>query len=102
MSTPYEWRARRRYADRREAGAVLAGHLREFAGRDVVVLGLPRGGIPVACERRNPLREALNRKRTIDYRPTTIRSSPQYVTVPSVVSRCSTYVSRSLSRRMRT
>jgi predicted phosphoribosyltransferase len=40
-----------RYANRREAGAVLAGQLRDFAGRaDVVVLGLPRGGIPVAFE----------------------------------------------------
>ena len=40
-----------RYANRREAGAVLAGRLRDFAGRtDVVVLGLPRGGIPVAFE----------------------------------------------------
>ena len=60
MSTPYEWRARRRYADRREAGAVLAGHLREFAGRDVVVLGLPRGGIPVACEVAMALRAPLD------------------------------------------
>jgi predicted phosphoribosyltransferase len=42
---------RKRYANRREAGVVLAGRLREFAGRsDVVVLGLPRGGIPVAFE----------------------------------------------------
>jgi predicted phosphoribosyltransferase len=60
MSTPYMSRARRRYADRREAGAVLAGHLREFAGRDVVVLGLPRGGIPVACEVAMALRAPLD------------------------------------------
>ncbi|WP_248257016.1 phosphoribosyltransferase [Georgenia sp. EYE_87] len=38
------------YADRREAGWVLADELREYAGRDdVVVLGLPRGGVPVAA-----------------------------------------------------
>ena len=42
---------RMRYAHRREAGLVLADRLRDFAGRnDVVVLGLPRGGIPVAFE----------------------------------------------------
>jgi predicted phosphoribosyltransferase len=40
-----------RYADRREAGRVLADRLTDYAGRDdVVVLGLPRGGIPVAYE----------------------------------------------------
>jgi predicted phosphoribosyltransferase len=43
--------ARLRYADRREAGSALAGRLGDYAGRnDVVVLGLPRGGIPVAYE----------------------------------------------------
>jgi putative phosphoribosyl transferase len=40
-----------RYADRREAGRVLATRLARFTGRrDVVVLALPRGGVPVAYE----------------------------------------------------
>jgi predicted phosphoribosyltransferase len=40
-----------RYADRREAGRVLVDRLLGYAGRDdVVVLGLPRGGVPVAYE----------------------------------------------------
>jgi predicted phosphoribosyltransferase len=39
------------YKDRREAGVDLAGELRQFADRrDVVVLALPRGGVPVAYE----------------------------------------------------
>jgi putative phosphoribosyl transferase len=39
------------FRDRREAGRVLAGSLRKYAGRDdVIVLGLPRGGLPVAYE----------------------------------------------------
>src|SRR5213075_1929745 len=42
----------RRFTDRREAGRALGLVLRpRFGGRgDVVVLGLPRGGIPVAYE----------------------------------------------------
>lgn len=40
-----------RFRDRSEAGRVLAGRLREYAGRrDVLVLALPRGGVPVAYE----------------------------------------------------
>ena len=39
------------FASRRQAGAELASKLRHYAGRhDVVVLALPRGGVPVAYE----------------------------------------------------
>jgi putative phosphoribosyl transferase len=41
----------RPFADRREAGKELAGKLSAYRGRqDVVVLALPRGGVPVAFE----------------------------------------------------
>ncbi len=41
----------RPFRDRREAGRVLAEELAEYAGRDdVIVLALPRGGVPVAYE----------------------------------------------------
>ena len=42
---------RRVFRDRREAGRVLAGMLSGYRGRKgLIVLGLPRGGIPVAWE----------------------------------------------------
>ncbi|WP_424532881.1 erythromycin esterase family protein [Sphaerisporangium viridialbum] len=41
----------RLFQNRRDAGRVLAGLLEKYRGRsDVVVLGLPRGGVPVAYE----------------------------------------------------
>jgi putative phosphoribosyl transferase len=41
----------RAFGDRREAGQELATRLRAYKGRpDVVVLALPRGGVPVAFE----------------------------------------------------
>jgi predicted phosphoribosyltransferase len=43
--------AERLFRDRRDAGRVLAGLLERYRGRDdVIVLGLPRGGVPVAYE----------------------------------------------------
>lgn len=38
------------FADRVEAGRLLAERLAHLRGRDVVVLGLPRGGVVVAAE----------------------------------------------------
>jgi len=45
------------FADRTEAGRLLARHLNSYADReDVIVLGVPRGGIPVAFEVATALR----------------------------------------------
>lgn len=38
------------FRDRREAGAKLAERLASYRGKDVLVLGIPRGGVPVAAE----------------------------------------------------
>jgi putative phosphoribosyl transferase len=37
------------FRDRTDAGDALAGRLEEYRGSDVLVLGLPRGGVPVAA-----------------------------------------------------
>ena len=49
------------FADRREAGRVLAGLLTKYADRhDVLVLALPRGGVPVAFEVAHALKAPLD------------------------------------------
>lgn len=49
------------FRDRTEAGQFLAKKLSEYANRpDVVVLGLPRGGVPVAYEVAQALRAPLD------------------------------------------
>jgi predicted phosphoribosyltransferase len=51
----------RPYRDRADAGARLAEHLAPYGNRaDVVVLGLPRGGVPVAAEVARALRAPLD------------------------------------------
>ncbi|GGL13461.1 hypothetical protein Sme01_69790 [Sphaerisporangium melleum] len=62
------------FADRQDAGAQLAERLREFTGAgDVVVVGLPRGGVPVAFEvaraLRAPLDVVLIRKLGVPFQP---------------------------------
>src|SRR5438477_1092987 len=49
------------FPDRAEAGRLLGLKLSKYAGRDdVIVLGLPRGGVPVAYEVAQALRVPLD------------------------------------------
>jgi putative phosphoribosyl transferase len=48
------------FRDRREAGELLAERLERFATTDPIVLGLPRGGVPVAAEVARALRAPLD------------------------------------------
>jgi putative phosphoribosyl transferase len=51
----------RAFPNRAEAGRLLAEKLEKYAGRgDVIVLGLPRGGVPVAYEVAKSLRAPLD------------------------------------------
>lgn len=62
-----------RFADRRVAGRELAVQLHRFRGLDAVVLGLPRGGVPVAYEVSRELGAPLDvlvvRKLGVPYQP---------------------------------
>lgn len=50
------------FADRADAGLMLAGKLAAYSGRhDVIVLGLPRGGVPVAAAVASALKLPLER-----------------------------------------
>ncbi len=49
-----------RFADRADAGRHLARRLAHLRGDDVVVVGLPRGGVPVAAEVARELRSPLD------------------------------------------
>ncbi|MFC6238059.1 phosphoribosyltransferase family protein [Longivirga aurantiaca] len=61
------------FADRIEAGRLLAQQLARFRGPDLVVLGLPRGGVPVAAqvarELGAPLDVIVVRKLGVPYQP---------------------------------
>jgi putative phosphoribosyl transferase len=62
------------FSDRAAAGRALAGQLQGYAGRDdVVVLALPRGGVPVAWEVARALGAELDllsvRKLGVPYQP---------------------------------
>ena len=49
------------FEDRRDAGEKLAGHVADRVhGGDLLVLGLPRGGVPVAFEVARALRAELD------------------------------------------
>ena len=63
------------FVDRTDAGRQPAGRLRHLRGSDVVVLGLPRGGVPVGFEVAEELRAALD---VIVVRKLGVPGQPEY------------------------
>ncbi len=63
----------RLFDDRVDAGRQLAKHLESFRRKDIVVLGLPRGGVPVAFEVAKTLQVPLDvlvvRKLGVPFQP---------------------------------
>ncbi len=50
----------RQFNDRADAGRQLASRMGFLRGQDVVILGLPRGGVPVAFEVAKALQAPLD------------------------------------------
>jgi putative phosphoribosyl transferase len=63
------------FVDRTDAGRHLARRLRHLRGADVVVLGLPRGGVPVASEVAMDLHAPLD---VIEVRKLGVPFQPEY------------------------
>ena len=88
---PYSARAAR-FSDRYEAGRVLATKLGAYTGRsDVVVLALPRGGVPVAAEVAAALGAPLD---VFVVRKLGCHTSPSWRWVPSPAAACASSMTR--------
>lgn len=73
---PHDLARRTLYSDRAEAGRCLVASLSRYAGRaDVIVLALPRGGVPVAYEVATALKVRLD---LLVVRKLGIPSHPEY------------------------
>ena len=48
------------FKNRTEAGKILAAKLRQYQGRNALILALPRGGVPVAAEVASALNAELD------------------------------------------